>query len=67
MDKSLRMDYERALRSNHPRFIQEVIYRLMRESSDLIDILAERAEFLTSGYLEKSPIEEKIQRLLHGK
>ena len=63
MDKILHQDYQRALRSNHPRFIQEVIFRLMRVEADKIDELAEKVYYLTEGFLHKPTAQEKIDKL----
>jgi len=59
MDKVLLADYERALRSNHPKFIQEVIFRLIQRHDELIDQLADKVYFLTEDYKRKSSHQEK--------
>lgn len=64
MDNILKLDYERAMRSNHPKFIQEVIFRLIRRYDSLIDPLAERAYFMDQGYKRKTSAQYKIERLL---
>lgn len=64
MDKILQMDYERALRSNHPKFIQTVIFRLISFYDPLLDPLVNRIEFLTNDWKRKTTAQEKIQRLL---
>jgi hypothetical protein len=53
MDRILQMDYERARRSNHPKFIQIVAIRMSERDINKLDELINKINFLHEGYKQK--------------